>query len=78
MHRKEYCHTPLVWGPCQGSALRRKRERGGALRRLRCQIPFRCTTKKGTPKVVPFLVVHRKEFESLAFGSVDQRSIQLS
>lgn len=23
-------------------------------------------------------VVHRKEFESLAFGSVDQRSIQLS
>lgn len=23
-------------------------------------------------------LVHRKEFESLAFGSVDQRSIQLS
>ena len=29
---------------------------------------------------MPFVVfvVHRKEFESLAFGSVDQRSIQLS
>ena len=45
---------------------------------LRYPIPIRNATKKGMTKVIPFFVVHRKEFESLAFGSVDQRSIQLS
>ncbi len=34
--------------------------------------------KGGKQTLSPFVVVHRKEFESLAFGSVDQRSIQLS
>ena len=45
---------------------------------LRNSIPLRYITKNPMTNVIGFFVVHRKEFESLAFGSVDQRSIQLS
>ena len=36
------------------------------------------TTRKSGEHIALRFLVRRKEFESLAFGSVDQRSIQLS
>ncbi len=46
---------------------------------LATQLEFvRQTQQKRQVFNLSFLLVHRKEFESLAFGSVDQRSIQLS
>ena len=81
----EQCYKPRSGAACCERNLRRRVRAPpcGGSANIRacgapCSFPFRCTTKKGTTFVVPFLVVHRKEFESLAFGSVDQRSIQLS
>lgn len=69
VHRKEYCRFP------QAGALGR-----GSLRSPEYSDLIRLTlySKKRGGNTASLLLVHRKEFESLAFGSVDQRSIQLS
>ena len=62
VHRKECRRNPLFGGtprrgaPCGGPA--------------QFEIGRCAKTKQGKTKVIPCFVVHRKEFESLAFGSV--------
>ena len=67
---------PRKRGPCQGAACGGHPSGAAAPPTLLASIRY--NTKMRMTKVILIFVVHRKEFESLAFGSVDQRSIQLS